>query len=184
MFLRRLLLFKDLKLISCCNELNAGYAADGYARSNGVAAVVVTFTVGGLSAVNAIAGAYSDGEGTQPDTLVRALETEVLGQVSLLMCASVCRCADLPVILISGGPNSNDFASDRVLHHTLGLIERRQQYEVFKHVVAEAVEIRSPSQGTYRFCVIELDESWPDLMGVLCSAPHLVQPRARSTTRS
>lgn len=96
----------------------------------------------------------------------------------------VCRCADLPVILISGGPNSNDFASDRVLHHTLGLIERRQQYEVFKHVVAEAVEIRSPSQGTYRFCVIELDESWPDLMGVLCSAPRLVQPPARSTTRS
>lgn len=58
----RLLLFKDLKLISCCNELNAGYAADGYARAKGVAAMVVTFTVGGLSAINAIAGAYSDGE--------------------------------------------------------------------------------------------------------------------------
>ncbi|KAB2632713.1 pyruvate decarboxylase 2 [Pyrus ussuriensis x Pyrus communis] len=44
--------------IGCCNELNAGYAADGYARSRGVGACVVTFTVGGLSVLNAIAGAY------------------------------------------------------------------------------------------------------------------------------
>ncbi|KAB2822826.1 MAG: pyruvate decarboxylase, partial [Candidatus Dadabacteria bacterium] len=33
----------SLTMISCCNELNAGYAADGYARANGVAAQVVTF---------------------------------------------------------------------------------------------------------------------------------------------
>ena len=49
-----------LNLIGCCNELNAGYAADGYARSRGVGACVLTFTVGGLSALNAIAGAYSE----------------------------------------------------------------------------------------------------------------------------
>ena len=30
-----------------CNELNAGYAADGYARLNGVGAAVVTYSVGG-----------------------------------------------------------------------------------------------------------------------------------------
>jgi TPP-dependent 2-oxoacid decarboxylase len=51
---------EDLKMISCCNELNAGYAADGYARANGIAAQVVTFSVGGLSALNAIAGAYAE----------------------------------------------------------------------------------------------------------------------------
>ncbi|KAF4376351.1 hypothetical protein G4B88_000039 [Cannabis sativa] len=34
--------------------------ADGYARSRGVGACVVTFTVGGLSVMNAIAGAYSE----------------------------------------------------------------------------------------------------------------------------
>lgn len=50
----------DLNLIGCCNELNAGYAADGYARAKGVGACVVTFTVGGLSVLNAIAGAYSE----------------------------------------------------------------------------------------------------------------------------
>ncbi|GKB45235.1 pyruvate decarboxylase 2 [Tanacetum coccineum] len=49
-----------LNLIGCCNELNAGYAADGYARSRGIGACVVTFTVGGLSVLNAIAGAYSE----------------------------------------------------------------------------------------------------------------------------
>ena len=26
----------NLQMISCCNELNAGYAADGYARASGV----------------------------------------------------------------------------------------------------------------------------------------------------
>ncbi|KAK9080872.1 hypothetical protein SSX86_000014 [Deinandra increscens subsp. villosa] len=49
-----------LNLICCCNELNVGYAADGYARSHGVGACVVTFDVGGLSVLNAIAGAYSE----------------------------------------------------------------------------------------------------------------------------
>lgn len=37
-----------------------GYAADGYARVKGVSAIVTTFGVGELSAVNAIAGAYSE----------------------------------------------------------------------------------------------------------------------------
>ncbi|CAI9090987.1 OLC1v1025896C1 [Oldenlandia corymbosa var. corymbosa] len=49
-----------LNNIGCCNELNAGYAADGYARHRGVGACVVTFTVGGLSLINAVAGAYSE----------------------------------------------------------------------------------------------------------------------------
>jgi pyruvate decarboxylase len=37
-----------------------GYAADGYARVKGISALVTTFGVGELSAVNAIAGAYSE----------------------------------------------------------------------------------------------------------------------------
>lgn len=49
-----------LELVGCCNELNAGYAAEGYARSNGVAALVVTYSVGGLSALNAVACAYAE----------------------------------------------------------------------------------------------------------------------------
>ena len=44
----------------CTNELNAGYAADGYARLRGLGAVCTTFGVGELSAINAIAGSYAE----------------------------------------------------------------------------------------------------------------------------
>lgn len=37
-----------------------GYAADGYARVKGISAIMTTFGVGELSAINAIAGAYSE----------------------------------------------------------------------------------------------------------------------------
>ncbi|KAI4968239.1 hypothetical protein ZWY2020_005351 [Hordeum vulgare] len=59
-FLDHLIAEPGLRLVGCCNELNAGYAADGYARARGVGACAVTFTVGGLSVLNAIAGAYSE----------------------------------------------------------------------------------------------------------------------------
>lgn len=49
-----------LELVGTCNELNAGYAADAYARVNGVGAVCVTYAVGGFSLLNAIAGAYAE----------------------------------------------------------------------------------------------------------------------------
>ncbi|CAO2819174.1 unnamed protein product [Amaranthus hypochondriacus] len=99
--LDHLLAEPKLKLIGCCNELNAGYAADGYARSRGVGACVVTFTVGGLSVLNAIAGAYSE---------------------------------NLPVICIVGGPNSNDYGTNRILHHTIGLPDFSQELRCFQTV--------------------------------------------------
>jgi indolepyruvate decarboxylase len=50
----------SLDLVGTCNELNAGYAADAYARVNGVGAVCVTYAVGGFSLLNAIAGAFAE----------------------------------------------------------------------------------------------------------------------------
>ena len=50
----------DINWIGCCNELNAGYAADGYARIRGVAALSTTYGVGELGAISAIAGAYAE----------------------------------------------------------------------------------------------------------------------------
>src|SRR5215468_9691492 len=44
--------------IGNCNELNASYATDAYARINGIGALIVTHGVGALSAINGIAGAY------------------------------------------------------------------------------------------------------------------------------
>ena len=46
--------------MGACNELNASYAADGYARLNGMAALIVTNAVGALSAINGVAGAYAE----------------------------------------------------------------------------------------------------------------------------
>jgi indolepyruvate decarboxylase len=46
--------------VGCCNELNAGYAADGYARMRGVGAVCTTYGVGELAAISAIAGSYAE----------------------------------------------------------------------------------------------------------------------------
>ncbi|CAO3683687.1 unnamed protein product [Rhizopus stolonifer] len=42
------------------NELNAAYAADGYARIRGAGALVTTFGVGELSAVNGVAGSFAE----------------------------------------------------------------------------------------------------------------------------
>ena len=51
---------RELRWIGCANELNAAYAADGYARIRGVGAVCTTYGVGELSAINAIAGSYAE----------------------------------------------------------------------------------------------------------------------------
>lgn len=52
--------FPGVAWVGCCNELNAAYAADGYARIHGIGAVNTTYGVGELSAINAIAGAYAE----------------------------------------------------------------------------------------------------------------------------
>ncbi len=49
-----------LTWVGTCNELNASYAADGYARLNGMAALIVTQAVGALSAINGVAGSYAE----------------------------------------------------------------------------------------------------------------------------
>src|SRR5262252_1166828 len=49
-----------LKWIGTTGELNASYAADGYARLNGLGALLVTNAVGALSAINGVGGSYSE----------------------------------------------------------------------------------------------------------------------------
>jgi len=106
----------DLTMISCCNELNGGYAADGYARANYIAAQVVTFSVGGLSALNATAGSYAE---------------------------------DMPVIVISGGPNTNSEIENQVLHHTPGRVSYGYQREIFSQTTSTAVIIKHLEDAPY-----------------------------------
>ncbi|MCP1205271.1 indolepyruvate decarboxylase [Pantoea sp. B550] len=59
-FLDRVIDHPDIRWVGCANELNAAYAADGYARCNGAGALLTTFGVGELSAINGIAGSYAE----------------------------------------------------------------------------------------------------------------------------
>jgi indolepyruvate decarboxylase len=49
-----------VKWVGTCSELGAAYAADGYARLNGIGALTVTQAVGPMIAINGIAGSYAD----------------------------------------------------------------------------------------------------------------------------
>lgn len=136
----------ELNLVGCCNELNAGYAADGYARARGVGACVVTFTVGALSAINAIAGSYSE---------------------------------NLPIICIVGGPNSNDYGTNRILHHTIGLSDFSQELRCFQTVTCfqavvnnldDAHELIDTAIST------ALKECKPVYISISCNLPAIPHP--------
>jgi TPP-dependent 2-oxoacid decarboxylase len=106
---------KNIKEVGTCNELNAGYAVDGYCRATGKLGVLcVTYMVGGLSCMNAIAGSYSE---------------------------------DLPVLIVSGGPNTNDASDRNILHHTIGKVDLYQSSQCFGPVVKEAFVIRHLSDA-------------------------------------
>ena len=135
-----------LRVVGCCNELNAGYAADGYARARGVGACVVTFTVGGLSVLNAIAGAYSE---------------------------------NLPVVCVVGGPNSNDYGTNRVLHHTIGLPDFSQELRCFQPVTCHQAVVNNLEDAHEQIdgaISTALRESKPVYMSVSCNLPGLPHP--------
>lgn len=50
----------NLRWAGNANELNAAYAADGYARMKRLGCIITTFGVGELSAINGIAGSYAE----------------------------------------------------------------------------------------------------------------------------
>jgi len=115
--LDQLLTNKDLEQVYCCNELNCGYSAEGYARACGAAAAVVTFSVGGLSAINAIGSAYAE---------------------------------NLPVILVSGAPNTNDRATEHLVHHTLATHDWSYQLEIAKKLTCAALAITSAADAPHQ----------------------------------
>ncbi|HEU5356200.1 MAG TPA: thiamine pyrophosphate-dependent enzyme [Actinocrinis sp.] len=57
-WLNRYVTPSPIAIIEEVNEVNAGYAADGYARLKGIGALCVTYSAGALCTVNAVAGAY------------------------------------------------------------------------------------------------------------------------------
>ena len=55
-----LIIASKMKHVGTCTEIGAGYAADAYARVNGLGCLCITYCVGGLNAINAVAGAYAE----------------------------------------------------------------------------------------------------------------------------
>jgi len=145
----QLLTNPNLACISCCNELNAGYAADGYARAHGAAAMLVTYSVGALSAVNATAGHYAE---------------------------------DLPVILISGGPNTHSEPENQILHHSLGEVRYGYVREMFASVTAAAVIIRHPGDAPRlidQTIATALNRRKPVYLEIACNIAALEIPAPR-----
>lgn len=77
--------------IGTCSELAAAYAADGYARIRGVGALVTTYSVGELSALNGVAGSFAErvplvvitGAPTTSDQRERPLLHHTLGDYNI-----------------------------------------------------------------------------------------------------
>ena len=59
-FLDHVIDHPSLCWVGCANELNAAYAADGYARVKGAGALLTTYGVGELSALNGVAGSFAE----------------------------------------------------------------------------------------------------------------------------
>src|SRR5919205_408867 len=59
-FYQQLIQSNKLRVINTCDEQGAAFAADAYARINGLGAVCVTYCVGGLKIVNATAQAFAE----------------------------------------------------------------------------------------------------------------------------
>ena len=102
-----------IKVISEVNELNAGYAADGYARQkgqDGIGALCVTYSAGAFSAANPILGAYDE---RVPIVLINGApsiqKTLAFEQTGLsahhFMSAGVNRSSNFPVFHRCGGQN-------------------------------------------------------------------------------
>ena len=100
---------------------------------------MVTYSVGGLSALDAIAGAYAE---------------------------------NLPVILISGAPNSNDRSTDHLLHHTLATHDFTYVLENARKLTCAAESITSPARAPAQIdsaIRAALQQSKPAYLEIACN---------------
>lgn len=141
--------------IGCCNELNAAYAADGYARIKGVAAICTTYGVGELSAINGMAGAYAEhlpvfhlvGTPNTPAQFGRALMHHTLGTGEYGLFQRMTE----PVVVGSAvmTPQNVAYETERLIAEAL--YHRRPVYMAFpadlanQPVVSEAQALAAPS---------------------------------------
>lgn len=59
-FLEQISEDEEIEFVGMSNELNAAFAADGYANENGISALMTTYSVGDLNALGGIAGSVAE----------------------------------------------------------------------------------------------------------------------------
>ena len=133
--------YAGINWIGCCNELNAGYAADGYARIRGTGAVSTTYGVGELSALSAIAGACAEhlpvfhliGMPGRPVQQHRALVHHTLGDGEFEFFRKMAE----PVVCASAimTPQNAAYETERLIAEAL--YHRRPAYMAFPADVAD-----------------------------------------------
>jgi indolepyruvate decarboxylase len=82
-FLEQVERSNHVEFVGCCNELNAAYAADGFARLRGLSALVTTYGVGELSAIAGVAGAYAERGRHARRHMAHPLRRGILGKHAL-----------------------------------------------------------------------------------------------------
>lgn len=97
--------------------------------------LVVTYMVGGLSAINAVAGAYSD---DLPLLLISGESSsnnfeELYNRIAA---------SNVMLLYVEGGPNTNDGHDRHLIHHTIGEVELYQSARCYEPVVAKTFVIR------------------------------------------
>jgi indolepyruvate decarboxylase len=136
----------QIEFVGCCNELNAAYAADGFARLRGFSALLTTYGVGELSAIAGVAGAYAERVpivciiGAPPLGAIaeRALLHHTLGDGNFINMLSSRR--DFSVAQTRIEPNNARWEIDRVLRSCW--IEKRPVYlQLPSDVPAMTIEV-------------------------------------------
>lgn len=147
----------DLQHIASCNELNAGYAADGYARIRGLGVAAVTYGPGAFSLVNAVAGAYAE---------------------------------SVPLLVISGGPTTQAYAGQPLLHHTLpgkynASIKIFEQITAYAAVVDDAQHAAAQIDQALALCLSQNKPVYleipSDIQVYPCDKPALFQRTATAS---
>jgi indolepyruvate decarboxylase len=179
----------DMRWIGCCNELNAAYAADGYARIKGAGALCTTFGVGELSAINGMAGAYAEhlpifhlvGTPNSSTQAARALMHHTLGSGEYDMFRRMSE----PVVCASAvmTPQNVAYEIERLIFEAL--YHRRPVYMAFpadlavQPVLGEAEPIPQPRSDTQMLAAAaDAIVAAVDLAGTACVLPGILVARA------
>jgi indolepyruvate decarboxylase len=144
-----------IEWVGCSNELNAGYAADGYGRIHGVAALNTTYGVGEFGAISAIGGAYAEhvpvfhlvGMPNLPTQAARAIVHHTLGNGEFDFFRKMAE----PVVCASAimTPQNAAYETERLIAEAL--YHRRPVYMAFptdvanQTIVSNAVPLDPPT---------------------------------------